>query len=301
MTLQQMETRLARRPSSPLFARIADAYLAVGRIQEAFDLCRSGLQLHPAYATAHVVLAKSFAARQDYVLALEALRIALDTHPDSKWLAGLEAEWQAQLRGGERGEISVSPEPDDRIVFSSVDARDDSPCSDTVTGADEMPEEQVAEGLMVGGPDTEQQDVVREEIIPANGVPDFRERQLGKESAQEAAPSQRVEESICEEVVSALALTPKNGGSSPGNGNGISFDEKSPAGSTADVQDEISEEVGIVSKTLAEIYERQGQFTEALKTYRLLKPRRPELAEYFDRKIEEMQAKLQGNHSSRDR
>lgn len=48
----------------------------------------------------------------------------------------------------------------------------------------------------------------------------------------------------------------------------------------------------IVSQTLAEIYEKQGEFEEAIKTYRLLISQRPKQREYFEKKIIELETKL---------
>jgi hypothetical protein len=45
----------------------------------------------------------------------------------------------------------------------------------------------------------------------------------------------------------------------------------------------------IVSKTLAEIYASQGEYGEALMTYRLLKLQRPELGEVIDKRIDELE------------
>lgn len=48
----------------------------------------------------------------------------------------------------------------------------------------------------------------------------------------------------------------------------------------------------IVSATLAEIYVRQGEFEEAIKTYRALIQLRPKQKEIFEKKIEELEKKL---------
>lgn len=48
----------------------------------------------------------------------------------------------------------------------------------------------------------------------------------------------------------------------------------------------------IVSATLAEIYTRQGEFEEAIKTYKALIKLRPKQKELFERKIEELEKKL---------
>lgn len=56
--IKSLEQRLAKEPQSPLFARLADYYLQVGRANDALRLCDDGLALYPYYTTAHLVKAK---------------------------------------------------------------------------------------------------------------------------------------------------------------------------------------------------------------------------------------------------
>ncbi len=55
----------------------------------------------------------------------------------------------------------------------------------------------------------------------------------------------------------------------------------------------MSDESRIVSKTLAEIYVQQNQLVEAIRTYQLLKKQKPELAGEIDKRIKELEIKLQ--------
>ena len=55
----------------------------------------------------------------------------------------------------------------------------------------------------------------------------------------------------------------------------------------------IDDEKRIVSRTLAEIYAMQGEFGEAILTYRLLMHERPEKSEEFDERIRELDVLLQ--------
>ncbi len=56
--IRSLEQRLAKEPQSPLFARLADAYLLAGRANDALRLCDDGLALYPYYTTAHLIKAK---------------------------------------------------------------------------------------------------------------------------------------------------------------------------------------------------------------------------------------------------
>jgi hypothetical protein len=59
----------------------------------------------------------------------------------------------------------------------------------------------------------------------------------------------------------------------------------------------VDAEEPIISKTLAEIYEKQGVLEEAVKTYRLLKARRPQQAEEFERRIIDLEARIQAKRN----
>ena len=99
MDLQQIESKLSRRPHSPMFARLASEYLASGRIDEALELCTSGLERYPQYTTAHLVRAKCLAAKENYIEALVHLHYATMVFPDSTALRSYETEWKEKAKG----------------------------------------------------------------------------------------------------------------------------------------------------------------------------------------------------------
>ncbi len=99
MTVEQLETKLARRPQSPLFARLAELYLSDGRTAEAKELCRSGLEQYPSYLTAYLVLAQCYANERDYRTALSALGRARGIAPHSEAIDDLQKEWEKHLSG----------------------------------------------------------------------------------------------------------------------------------------------------------------------------------------------------------
>jgi len=55
-----LEGKLEKNPDSILFARLADAYLQVDRIDDAIELCENSIKKHPFYVTGHHVLAKIY-------------------------------------------------------------------------------------------------------------------------------------------------------------------------------------------------------------------------------------------------
>lgn len=61
--VQFLEGYLKENPESILFARLADSYLKMEKIDEAIELCEDGIKKHPYYATGHFVLGKGYMAK----------------------------------------------------------------------------------------------------------------------------------------------------------------------------------------------------------------------------------------------
>jgi tetratricopeptide (TPR) repeat protein len=61
--IHHYEARFAREPSAQAHAALAEAYRRAGRVDEAITLCRRGLERHPGYATARLVLARALVDR----------------------------------------------------------------------------------------------------------------------------------------------------------------------------------------------------------------------------------------------
>ncbi|MFQ5640445.1 MAG: tetratricopeptide repeat protein [bacterium] len=58
--------RVTSQSDSILFARLADIYLKMSRVEEAIQLCEDGIRKHPYYVTGHLVLGKSYLAQKMY-------------------------------------------------------------------------------------------------------------------------------------------------------------------------------------------------------------------------------------------
>ncbi len=58
--IKHLLKRYEQAPESRLFAPLADAYRKEGEIDRAIELCEKGLEKHPSYASAHVILGKCF-------------------------------------------------------------------------------------------------------------------------------------------------------------------------------------------------------------------------------------------------
>jgi tetratricopeptide (TPR) repeat protein len=83
--IELLEARLKDNAKSLVFARLADMYLAQGRIDEAISLCNESTKFHPYYVTGHFVLAKAYVAKKDLEKAETSLKKVL-SH-DQQYLA----------------------------------------------------------------------------------------------------------------------------------------------------------------------------------------------------------------------
>jgi len=79
--IKKHNEQLHQNPSSMLFARLADRYLALNEIEKAIDICQSGLRHHPDYSSAYFVLAKCYFARKQYDEAERRLKRVLRLEP----------------------------------------------------------------------------------------------------------------------------------------------------------------------------------------------------------------------------
>ncbi len=62
--VQFLIEHLQKHPDSILFARLADVYLKMGRVEEAIQLCESGIKKYPYYVTGHLILGKCYMANK---------------------------------------------------------------------------------------------------------------------------------------------------------------------------------------------------------------------------------------------
>ena len=57
--IEELRRRVGLDPASISFAALAEEYRRAGRLQEAIDTCRAGLQRHPSYLSARVTLGRA--------------------------------------------------------------------------------------------------------------------------------------------------------------------------------------------------------------------------------------------------
>jgi len=103
--LEDLRRRVQQDPSSIAFAQLAEELRRSGLFQEAVDVCRAGLAVHPAYLSARVTLGRSFLELRHYADAQHELEQVLRAAPDN--LAALRGLADALRRQGEFEEALV--------------------------------------------------------------------------------------------------------------------------------------------------------------------------------------------------
>ncbi len=65
----QLKSNLQQNPDSLIFARVAEALLVRGKVDEAIRICEEGIRKHPYYVTGHMVLGKCYLQKKMFDLA----------------------------------------------------------------------------------------------------------------------------------------------------------------------------------------------------------------------------------------
>jgi len=86
------EKILAADANSQIFAAIAEAYRKKGDLQKAQEVCQKGLNIHPDYATARIVMAKIYLDKEDFDRAWDELRLGIKSSGRTRAMDILEAE-----------------------------------------------------------------------------------------------------------------------------------------------------------------------------------------------------------------
>jgi len=81
--IDKLRARYAENPKGRNFAPLADAYRKAKQLDEAIALCREGLQHHPDYVSAHIVLGRCLVDKQEDGAAAIAFRRVLELDPEN--------------------------------------------------------------------------------------------------------------------------------------------------------------------------------------------------------------------------
>ncbi|MDQ7798603.1 MAG: tetratricopeptide repeat protein [Candidatus Edwardsbacteria bacterium] len=75
--IEQLSEKLQADPKSRVFAQLADAYRKSDLLDEAIDTAKRGLENHPNYAIAHLILGRCYLAKGMYALAREEFELTI--------------------------------------------------------------------------------------------------------------------------------------------------------------------------------------------------------------------------------
>jgi tetratricopeptide (TPR) repeat protein len=81
--IEKLEKRWAENPKGRNFAPLADAYRKAGELDRALELCKSGLDLHPDYVSAHIVYARCLIDQKNDAGASDVFRKVLSLDPEN--------------------------------------------------------------------------------------------------------------------------------------------------------------------------------------------------------------------------
>jgi tetratricopeptide (TPR) repeat protein len=138
--LDDLRRRVQLDPSSIAFAQLAEEYRRGGQLQEAVDVCRAGLAIHPGYLSARVTLGRALLDLRQLDDAQQELEQVLKSAPEN--LAGIRGLAEIHHRRGSLAEALAQyraaltlarndlehqlapkmPEPDEVFSFEDPDA-----------------------------------------------------------------------------------------------------------------------------------------------------------------------------------
>lgn len=95
--IERLTDKLSKDPNSMVFAPLADSYRRSGLIEEAIDIVKKGLEKHPDYASAYIVLGRCYQDQKMYELARAEFEKALEVAPENFVAAKLYANMLVSL------------------------------------------------------------------------------------------------------------------------------------------------------------------------------------------------------------
>ncbi len=103
--IEELKRRVQLDPASIAFAALAEEYRRTGRYEEAIEVCRTGLQRHPSYISAHVTLGRAFFEIGHYDDARQELEYVLSVAPEN--LAAIRGLAEIHHRQGQSSSEST--------------------------------------------------------------------------------------------------------------------------------------------------------------------------------------------------
>lgn len=104
--IAKLSERYNKEPKSRIFVQLADAYRKNNMIDEALEVLHKGLEYHPRYALAHLILGKCYLDKRMYVQAEESFKKTLSIDPQNLVAYRMLAQ-TCELTRNEEGQIAA--------------------------------------------------------------------------------------------------------------------------------------------------------------------------------------------------
>ncbi len=294
--IEQFTQKLVADPKSRVFAQLADAYRKVGMTDEAIATAKKGLEHHPAYATAHLILGRCYLEKQMYALAREEFESTIKNDPQNlvgyKLLAGTYEKQNMFAEAVKFYQMVLDMEPSDIDLAEKV--------ASLKTKQDERPQA-VPEPEPVPQPAPALEIVQKEaEAAPVKEEPAAEEKTLELKSEEpvkkeeaafsaEAIPFPEVLAETESETIPVLEAPQPE--SEPTEEPPVIKEENAEAPESipaeakekqikTEVPETKAEEKSEATVTLAEIYVQQGFYEKAVEVYRELISTEPDNGDY---------------------
>ncbi|MBI4725723.1 tetratricopeptide repeat protein [candidate division TA06 bacterium] len=174
--IEQFTQKLVADPKSRVFAQLADAYRKAGMTDEAIEIAKKGMEHHPAYATAHLILGRCYLEKQMYALAREEFEATIKNDPQNlvgyKLLAGTYEKQNMFAEAVKFYQMVLDLEPSDTDLAEKVASlkagQDERPqvAPEPEIGPEPEPVQQAAPVLEIAHKEAEPVPA-REEMVPA--------------------------------------------------------------------------------------------------------------------------------------
>lgn len=197
MNINQLEQKLAQRPLSPLFARLAHEYISANRVDAALNLLRKGVERHTDYSTAYFALAECYLHGKNLQEALDAINHAVHMNPAIETLQQVRREI-ITLYNGSTADESGTPIIDETVPPETETAVLNAAETDALAPAWETEDTSAgtfAENGIVDSPGT------------AYPTADVREINAQEESNQAQTVEKQDESIVAEELAELLQTT----------------------------------------------------------------------------------------------
>lgn len=135
--IEKLERKHAENPEGRFFVPLANAYRKMGDVETAEALLRAGVERHPDYLSAHIVLGRCLADRGAVAEAEEEFRFVLSQDPQN--LIALRTLGELAVAGSRPGEAAdwyrelLAVDPMNEEARQALDALSDAPTSETQT------------------------------------------------------------------------------------------------------------------------------------------------------------------------